>query len=88
MADEKKEVDSTNKMLRKLAVSIDDLEKAVDILNAQQSTFTQINDAINNKLFIDGAYIPDDVVLSDGATFGSLDYSDDEPEPKGFGAKQ
>ncbi len=88
MALEKKEEASTNKMLRKLAVSLNELEEAVDRLNAQQITVSQINDAINNKLFVDGAHIPDDVALSDGATFGSLDYSDDEIETKVVGAKQ
>ncbi len=89
MALEKKEEGSTNKMLRKLAVSLNELEEAVDRLMVQERTFAQINDAINNKLFVDGTHIPDDVVLSDGATFGSLDYSDvEEDEQKGFGAKQ
>jgi hypothetical protein len=76
MAAEKKEDSSTNKILRKLAISINDLEKAVEKISMQEN------------IFLDGAPVSSGVVLSDGVDFWSLDYSDEEVETKVVGAKQ
>lgn len=79
---EKTEKDSTNKIIKKLDVSLASSLKVSEEeqIHEKRELISKINAAVSSKLFEDGDRIPSALALSDGATFGSLDYSDDEPE--------
>jgi len=80
MALEKKEkLDTTKRVLSKLNLNFIPPEDESEALN-KRTLSLQITDTINTKLFKDGELILPSTNLSDGATFGSLDYSEEEPE--------
>jgi len=80
MTTEKMEKESTNKIIKRLDVSLASTPKIEERLLEKREIVAKINAAVSSKLFEDGERAPSALALSDGATFGSLDYSDEEPE--------